>query len=262
MNKLLPASVKAGLLRRLNEAGYDLVPTPERAPLAPDMAREPGFAAAYARCRAFTMTSPERMFAQYMAVRHVVRYGIPGDVVECGVWKGGSSMMAALALIELGDTTRDLWLYDTFEGMAAPTARDVSTHTGEVAVESYGGYVKDGVVDWCFSPIDEVRRNVASTGYPAERIHFVRGKVEDTIPASIPGRIALLRLDTDWYESTWHEMVHLYPRLEPGGVLIVDDYGYWEGAREATDAYLAETGEPLLLARIDSTGRVAVKPAR
>ena len=257
VGRILPGSVKGAILKRLNRAGYELVPTPERMPLPPDMAREPGFAAAFERCRPFTMTSPERLFTQFMSVRHVVRHGVPGDVVECGVWKGGSIMMAALALLELGDTARDLWLYDTFEGMPAPGEKDVSTHTGQAAAEVYADEE-----EWCRSPLDEVRRNVESTGYPVDRIHYVQGKVEETIPGTVPERIALLRLDTDWYDSTWHELVHLYPRLQPHGLLTVDDYGYWEGAREATDAFLAQLGEPLFLSRIDSTGRVAVKPPR
>lgn len=99
-----------------------------------------------------------------------------------------------------------------------------------------------------------------STGYPPERIHLVPGRVEDTVPAQAPERIALLRLDTDWYASTKHELDHLYPRLSDGGVLIVDDYGHFEGARRAVDDYLAEQAEPLLLNRIDYTGRIAVKP--
>ena len=107
---------------------------------------------------------------------------------------------------------------------------------------------------------DEVRRNLASTGYPSDRLHFIRGRVEDTIPASAPESIALLRLDTDWYESTRHELTHLYPRLVRGGVLIIDDYGHWQGARQATDEYFSVLGSPVLLHRIDYTGRIAVKP--
>ena len=93
------------------------------------------------------------------------------------------------------------------------------------------------------------------------RVEFVQGRVENTLPAAAPPEIALLRLDTDWYESTRHELEHLYPRLVDGGVLIVDDYGYWQGARQAVDEYFGETGEAILLNRIDDTGRIAVKRA-
>jgi hypothetical protein len=93
-----------------------------------------------------------------------------------------------------------------------------------------------------------------------DRVQFVKGKVEDTIPHGDLGSIALLRLDTDWYESTAHELKHLYPKLAVGGVLIIDDYGHWQGARKATDAYLSQhTIAPILLNTIDYTGRIAVK---
>jgi O-methyltransferase len=112
---------------------------------------------------------------------------------------------------------------------------------------------------WCYAALDEVRRNVGEMGYPGEKLHFVQGKVEDTIPGSAPEQIALLRLDTDWYESTRHELIHLYPRLSAGGVLIVDDYGHWQGSRRAVDEWIAQAGVRILLNRIDYTGRVAVK---
>ena len=108
--------------------------------------------------------------------------------------------------------------------------------------------------------LDEVTRNVLGTGYPADRVRFVEGLVEDTIPEQAPEEIAVLRLDTDWYESTRHQLVHLYPRLSSGGVLILDDYGCWLGARQAVDEYIEEHGLHLLLTRIDSSGRLVVKP--
>jgi predicted O-methyltransferase YrrM len=111
-----------------------------------------------------------------------------------------------------------------------------------------------------YSTLAEVQANMARTGFPAERTRFVQGDVGQTIPGEAPERIALLRLDTDWYESTRHELEHLYPRLQPGGVLIVDDYGHWAGAREAVDEYFAQHGIAILLNRIDYTGRIAVKP--
>ena len=98
-----------------------------------------------------------------------------------------------------------------------------------------------------------------STGYDKSKIHLVKGKVEETIPKTLPERIALLRLDTDWYASTKHEMLHLFPRLVPGGVLILDDYGSWLGARKAVDEYIAENKVKIFLCRVDNSGRVAVK---
>jgi len=89
-------------------------------------------------------------------------------------------------------------------------------------------------------------------------MHFIKGRVEETIPNAAPEQIALLRLDTDWYESTRHELIHLFPRLTHGGVLIIDDYGYWQGARKAVDEYIEENKLSILLARIDSTARMAV----
>ncbi len=100
---------------------------------------------------------------------------------------------------------------------------------------------------------------MASTGYPEERLHFVKGKVEETIPGDLPGKIALLRLDTDWYESTRHELEHLWPLLVPGGVLIIDDYGHWAGARRAVDEFFADRVDAPLLNRVDYTARVGVK---
>jgi hypothetical protein len=223
-----------------------------------DLHSEAKFVAAYERCRAYTMTSPERMYALWNATRHVVAAGIAGDFVECGVWKGGSSMLAALALADAGDVTRPLWLYDTFEGMSEPTADDVD-HKGHDARPEWEAAKRTGD-GWCASPLDDVRAALATTGAAKERLRFVVGKVEATIPREIPEKIALLRLDTDWYESTKHELLHLWPRLARGGVLIIDDYGHWAGARRAVDEFLATQKPPLLLDRIDYTGRIALKP--
>lgn len=93
-----------------------------------------------------------------------------------------------------------------------------------------------------------------STGYPPEGIVFVKGKVEDTLSDRVPERIALLRLDTDWYESTRCELKHLFPRLVQGGVLVLDDYAWWSGSRKAADEYFRDNGIRILLNRIDSCG--------
>lgn len=209
------------------------------------------------RVAPFTLTSPERIAALRDAVRHVVATGVPGDLVECGVWRGGSAMVMAATLQELGVADRDLYLFDTFTHMPLPGEHDVDVfgqHAGEyydVASESEA---------FRYLSLAAVQDAVASTGFPRERTHFVQGMVEDTIPGQVPDGIALCRLDTDWYESTAHEMEHLYPRLAPGGVLIIDDYGHFQGSRKAVDEYVAAHGLQLLLHRIDFTGRLVVKP--
>ncbi|WP_434416116.1 TylF/MycF/NovP-related O-methyltransferase [Nannocystis pusilla] len=220
---------------------------------------EPGFRAIHDRARPYTMTSTERMYALYQAVRHVHRAGIGGAFVECGVWKGGSAMVAALTFQELGDRERDLFLYDTYEGMSEPTARDIS-FKDQAPLGQWDKIKGTDHKVFCANSLADATASLGSTGYPREHVHFVMGKVEDTIPNTLPHAIAILRLDTDWYESTRHELVHLYPRLARGGVLIVDDYGHWRGAREAVDGYFAEHGGAPLLHRIDYTGRIAVKP--
>jgi hypothetical protein len=211
------------------------------------------------KVRPFTMTSPERLYALIEAVRYVVRTGVAGDIVECGVWRGGSMMAAALTLLECGETSRVLHLFDTFEGMVPPTARDVTIdgQSGRALLASRPKTDTDSV--WCCATLDQVRAALSSTGYDAARVRFVKGRVEDTIPGFAPAKIAILRLDTDWYESTRHELEHLFPRLEKGGVLIIDDYGHWRGAREAVDEYVAAGKVRLLLARVDYTGRIGVK---
>ena len=200
----------------------------------------------------YTMTSPERVWALRAALEYVLANKIPGDIVECGVWKGGSMMVCALTLLEKSER-RDLWLFDTFEGMAPPKKVDID-YQGNKATQILEEIRAE-------ASLDEVQKNIESTGYPLERVRFVKGRVEDTIPESAPQRIALLRLDTDWYESTYHELVHLYPRLSPRGVLLIDDYGHWAGSRKATDQYFAEHAIHPLLHRIDYTARLLVKSA-
>jgi hypothetical protein len=207
----------------------------------------------------YTLTPPPAVAALADAVRYVRSNGVPGAIVECGVWKGGSMRAVAKTLLELGETGTDLYLFDTFEGMSEPTDEDVMW-TGERADAVLARESRDSNF-WARAPLDEVREVMYALPYPQAKIHFVKGKVEDTIPGQAPDQIALLRLDTDWYESTRHELVHLYPRLASGGVLILDDYGWWRGAGRATDEYFQKNGPAPLLVRIDHEGRrVAVKP--
>ncbi|MFE4715399.1 TylF/MycF/NovP-related O-methyltransferase [Streptomyces sp. NPDC055817] len=205
----------------------------------------------------YTMTSPERLNAFILATRHIVEHDIPGDIVECGVWRGGSMQACAKALLAQGDTGRDLYLFDTYEGMTPPTEEDLR-RDGKSAEELLAAQGKDRPI-WAVATLDDVKSGFRAVPYPEGRLHFVQGKVEDTVPEQAPERISILRLDTDWYASTKHELDHLYDRLVPGGVLLIDDYGYWQGSRQAVDEFLEKTGERLLLLRMDE-GRIAVKP--
>jgi hypothetical protein len=210
--------------------------------------------------RPFTMTSPERIYALTSAVRYLSQRRLPGAIVECGVWKGGSMMAVAKTLLATGDTSRALYLFDTFEGMTKPSEKDSTQFEPDLPQAKYEQLKTDsGVCRWSYAPMEEVQKNMFSVGYPAKAIHFVKGPVEETIPGNAPESIALLRLDTDFYESTRHELIHLFPRLVQGGVIIIDDYGHWEGQRVAVEEYFRENGVNLLLVRVDYTCRVGVK---
>jgi hypothetical protein len=165
-------------------------------------------------------------------------------------------LAVALTLAELGDTTRDLYLFDTFSGMTEPTVHDRRGEASAASMMAESG--PDSLVR-AAATLAEVRRTMGRSGYPKARIHYIEGRVEDTVPDRAPDSIALLRLDTDWYESTRHELIHLWPRLTPGGVLILDDYGAWEGARKAVDDWLRDK-PGLVLEPIDDTGRLVHKP--
>ena len=249
--------IKAAIHKTFRAFGLDVIqfPPQERA-IPPDFGNDE--AEIISEFRPWTMTSPERMYALIQAVRYVSANAIVGAIVECGVWKGGSMAAVARTLLRSQDVKRDLYLFDTFEGMSQPTDADRNLR-GESAATLLSAEPRDTSHIWAVAPLDEVKRNVASTGYPPHLLNYVQGPVESTVPKQAPQRIALLRLDTDWYESTYHELVHLFPRLSPGGVLIIDDYGNWTGARKAVDQYFEEQSMSPLLHRIDYTGRILVK---
>lgn len=214
-----------------------------------------------AAVRNYTMISRERLLAVMDAVEYVVRRGIAGALVECGVWRGGSVLAMILTLQRLGVADRDVYLYDTFEGMTQPTELDTSPFE-QPALRTWEQTAEGEVAwRWAFDPtiygLETVRELILGSGYPGERIHFVQGRVEETLPSQAPEVVAVARLDTDWYESTKHELDHLYPRMSTGGVLIIDDYGHWEGARRATEEFFDTA--PILFARSDYSGRMGVK---
>lgn len=243
--------------KAIRSLGYDVIRLGPRETFSEDIPA--ASVETYRKVRPYTMTSPERIFSLCDAVQYVQENHIEGDIVECGVWKGGSMMAVADTLLRLGDDKRHLYLFDTFEGMTPPSDNDVdiSGISAESLLNSTDKSKENSV--WCRAGLDVVKSAVGSIGYPVGKVHYIQGMVEHTIPQYAPEKIALLRLDTDWYESTRHEMEHLFPRLVKGGVLIIDDYGHWQGARKAVDEYIATNGLRIFLNRIDYTGRIAVK---
>lgn len=213
----------------------------------------------YAEARHVAIATPQAIVSLVRAVDYILKNAIPGALIECGVYQGGSIIAMIRTLLLNGVTDRDIFLFDTFEGMPRPGQNDVY-YTGESAIDTWqhnSGTAQGS--NWVKATLDDVKARVLATGYPQERIHFVKGLVEDTVPAGAPEKIALLRLDTDFYSSTKHELDHLFPRLSRGGVLIIDDYGAFRGSQEATDEYVAQHGVPLFLSRVDEHVRLAIK---
>lgn len=230
-----------------------------------DIDRDPLFSEVFKAAREYTMTSKEVMFSLYQAVRFVADRQTLGDFVECGVWRGGSSLLAAMSFRHIEkqraglfglQRPRQFWLYDTFEGMTPPTSVDIDLggHAAQDYIDQFGDEGR-----WCYADLDDVRRTFSSYGFDDHEVRLVKGDVLETLKATtLPERIAILRLDTDWYESTKLELEMLYPRLVRGGILIIDDYGHWEGSRQAVDEYFAKY-PPLLLQRVSYAVRMAVK---
>jgi O-methyltransferase len=198
-------------------------------------------AAAMFRARRYTMTTPVRCRQLWDSCKSVLDRKVPGCFVECGVWKGGCSAIMALAIKNAGQE-RHLHLFDSFEGLPEPTEKD-----GEHAAIFSGGRNQGtlATVNQCRAGLDEVRDLILEKiKAPKELAHFHAGWFQNTIPvdAGQLGPIALLRLDGDWYDSTRICLEHLYPHLSPGGMVILDDYHYWEGCRKATDEYRQQHG--------------------
>jgi hypothetical protein len=232
----------------LEAEGWSVIP-PER--YLSDMDRD--FLKIWNSVKPFTMISPERGWALAESIRYICRSGIPGDIAECGVWKGGACLLASLILAaEETNTNRRIWLYDTFTGMVPPGEDDRIASSGQLLSER-------NPEGWWASDIAEVKETLNRSPLNEKSYQFVPGPVEETLDREVPEILAVLRLDTDWYESTMKELEVLYPRLSPGGVLIIDDYGHFTGAKRAVDDFFKKRGETILLHRSDYTGRVLIK---
>jgi len=261
-NRLLVESATAATrkLQDIRQTDHQIIMAQQQL-LAGIRDADPRFHELYERCRAYTMTSIERLYALYKSVEYIVSANIPGDFAEAGVWRGGSCMLIAETLLALGESSRRIFLFDTFAGHPRPDAEKDSDIWGNRAIDEWQRTTgDDNHGQWAYVSLEEVQANLALTGYPSDKLVFVKGMVEKTVQnVDAKGRLALLRLDTDWYGSTAAGLEHLYPRLISGGVLIIDDYGHYKGQRLAVDEYLAARKEPVLLNRIDYSCRLGVK---
>ena len=248
--------MKKYLLEMAERLGYSVVPT--RLKYA-DI-KDSEFWEIYNLCKPYTMTTVERMYALFCSIKYILNNDIPGSFVKCGVWRGGSAMLIAKMLNNREIKSKKIYLFDTFEGMSRPTNydKDFMGNNASLLLKKNVRNKQESV--WCLADLSDVQTNMRRTNFPDEKICYIKGKVETTIPSTVlRENICLLRLDTDWYESTKHELTHLFPRLENGGILIIDDYGHWEGCRKAVDEYFLENNINILLNRIDYTGRIALK---
>lgn len=210
-----------------------------------------------------SMVTRERLIATVNACKHAVQSEIEGDFIECGVWRGGNSIAAKLTFENYG-SDKKVWLFDTFAGMTVPTDTDRAARTGAAARKQFEQSQRVDYNEWCYASLEDVRRNFELAGVDMDDVRFIKGDVAATLgqTANLPAKISVLRLDTDWYESTRLELEVLYPRLSRGGSLLIDDFGFWEGARKAVEEYFTSLlpGDRPLLHYTDYTGRMGVKP--
>lgn len=201
------------------------------------------FASLYRQVRPLTMCSYARLLALHRAVLFVERHRILGDIVECGVAHGGSAAMMALSV---SDRSRKLWLFDTFEGLPEPGLENPDYEIGRLYTGAF-----------C-APVEEVHSAFRKFGFESN-ISLVPGRLEKTLPTCGIESIALLHVDCDWYESVKSALENLYDLISPGGIIQLDDYGHWAGARRAVDEFMKSRSIKQKLRYVDFSGRQLVK---
>jgi hypothetical protein len=194
----------------------------------------------------YTYLGKKRIANNIQCINEILDKGIQGDIIEIGVYKGGSIMSMLLALNQRS-AIRPVRLYDTFSGMTAPLDCDVEAHSEK----HYNDCIEQNPEIKCIADLEFVQKNVSMIPYPVESLHYHVGDIMKT--TTFPSQIALLRLDTDFYDSTKFELEHFYPLVSHGGIIVVDDYGHWKGARKAVDEFIANKPH-IKLIPIDYTG--------
>lgn len=214
----------------------------------------------YVNSKDITMIGIPRMIANVKAAKYVVENNIKGDFVECGVWRGGSTLLVKLIFEEYNHDS-NVWLFDTFQGFTPPSEIDTNSISGTKAIEKFKLNQREDHNEWCYSPIEEVKKNFIDANVNMQQVKFIVGDVMKTIPENKDkiGDISFLRLDTDWYESTKTELVNLYPQITKNGFLIIDDYGHWKGSQKATDEYFLSFKNKPFMSIIDNSSRLIIK---
>lgn len=227
-----------------------------------------------------SMTSADRINGLYAALEYIRQNNIDGDLVECGVWRGGN-ILGMLKYLEYHNNTKpNVWLYDTFNGMTVPDNNIDVTYNNETAIDILNGQcweeIKQSLIEddypkekkiflleqvFAWTNLDQVKKTLSTANYPAEKIKFVIGDICQTLlqKENIPDKIALLRLDTDWYASTKIELEVLWDKLEVGAPCIIDDYGHWQGAKRAVDEFMEKLPVAHEIKHLDYTGVIVYK---
>ncbi len=211
----------------------------------------------------YSMTGFERMFFLMKAIKQIKIDNIDGDFVECGVWKGGNLILFQKMIERLKLNNRKIFAYDTYTGLSEPSKSDLNINN-EKAEDIINSLKKKKIdpeknIFFCKCDLETVKKNFEMNTDSNDNLICIKGEVENTlkIKKNLPTKISLLRLDTDWYESTKIELEVLFPLLSKNGILIIDDYGYWKGSKKAVDEYFQN--KDVNLFKIDFTSRYLFK---
>lgn len=249
--------------RVLNKIGIDIIPYHKGSSSPPiEFDEKDNFIINFVTERNLSMGSKQRCWSTLMACKYVIECGIPGDFVECGVWRGGQALIAAYVFKNYGNEKRGVRLFDTFAGMTKPDEIDYKNFSEKNdVIDTFNKNQRRNHNEWCYASLSEVKSYFSELNLLDSNIIFVEGDVLNTLsqPTNLPPMISVLRLDTDWYETTRLELETLYPNLENNGVLIIDDYGSWQGAKKAVDEYFLTHKPRPYFQVIDYTARCGIK---
>lgn len=188
----------------------------------------------------FSMTTEIRIYSLIQSLKYIKYKNIKGDFVECGVWKGGNIILFKKFLEKhFKQEDRQIYAYDTYEGMNKPSDFDYNLQNRKKAKKLLLDDKNKTTNIWGIYGLDQVKTNLINNTDNLDNINFIKGEVEKTLnlEKNLPSKISILRLDTDWYESTKKELEVLYDRVTSGGIIIIDDYGHWGGSKKAVDEF-------------------------